>query len=955
MATKAFALPPQYDPHRVERRLYQRWLNRGVFTARVDSPKEPHVIVIPPPNVTAELHMGHGLNNTIQDVLIRFERMRGREALWLPGTDHAGIATQNVVERIVAKEGKTRFDLGRDAFIERVWAYVRETGNTILEQLKVIGASCDWSRTRFTLDPAYSRAVREVFVRLWEKGLIYRGHRVIHWCPRCLTALSDEEAEFADETGKLYYIRYPVEDGPRPFLTVATTRPETMLGDTAVAVNPDDERHKGLVGRTARLPIANVPIPIIADEAVDPEFGTGFVKVTPAHDASDFEIGLRHQLAMPLVLTEDARMGEGDGKTEGGRGARRVPRELEGLDRFEARARIVRMLEAQGLLEKVEPHQHAVRHCYRCDTVVEPRLSDQWFVTMQPLAEPALAAYRSGEIRLVPERWGATYEHWMTNIRDWNISRQLWWGHRIPVFTCRKCGHLWAAREDPAECPECGGQKLEQDPDVLDTWFSSWLWPFATLGWPEQTPDLKRFYPGHTLVTAPDILFFWVARMIMAGYHFLGRKPFATVYLHGTVRDTLHRKMSKSLGNGIDPFDVVRLYGADALRWTAVANTALGQDVILDPNDLETTFAPGRNFANKLWNIGRFILTQLPERVQSIASLDPRSLPLADRWILSRAQQTIHDATASLEQFRLDEAAKRCFDFAWKELADWYVEAVKPRLAEEARPPFAAAQRAPAAQGGLASPAPRETAQTGTAASPDAAGARRAAAEGDAAGPAHAPRESAQAVLAYCFDTVLQLLHPVVPFITEELWQKLPGRQPEELLAVAAWPAAQEQLLDAAAEAQFALVQQAISTIRTIRAEYRVSPRARLGAVLKTKTPHARRAFEGERETILRLAQLGELSFDGKTGAGAHAVLADGSEVFVALEGAIDVQQECRRLTSELTRLDRQLSGLTAKLMNQDFVARAPAEVVAKEREKERAWRDQRRALADKLKSLGCS
>jgi valyl-tRNA synthetase len=888
MPESRFELPPQYDPHAVERPLYRRWLERGVFTARVDSPKLPYVIVIPPPNVTAVLHMGQGLNNVTQDVLIRFERMRGRAALWLPGTDHAGIATQNVVERLIAKEGKTRFDLGREAFVARVWAFVKQTGATILEQLKLIGASCDWTRTRFTFDPAYSRAVREVFVHLWEEGLIYRGHRVIHWCPRCLTALSDEEAESKDIDGKLYYIRYPVEGGPTPYLTVATTRPETLLGDTAVAVNPKDKRHQAFVGKVARLPIIDLPVPIIADEAVEPGFGTGFVKVTPAHDATDFEIGLRHKLEMPLVMTEDARMEH----------PTRVPKALAELDRFDARDKIVDLLKERGLLEKVEPHRHAVRHCYRCDSVVEPRLSDQWFVKMKPLAEPALEAYRTGAIRLVPERWGATYEHWMENIRDWNISRQLWWGHRIPVFTCTKCAHQWADREDPKTCPKCGGP-VEQDPDVLDTWFSSWLWPFATLGWPDKTPDLARFYPGHTLVSGSDILFFWVARMIMAGYHFMDDRPFQTVYLHGIVRDTQHRKMSKSLGNGIDPLDVVQQFGADALRWTTIAGVSLGSDLILDPNDLETTFAPGRNFANKLWNIGRFILGQLPERVQPLEALDATRLQLADRWILSRAQGAVRDVTASLETFRLDEAAKRCFDFVWKELADWYVEAVKPRLADAA----------------------------------------------------------AHAVLAYCFDTVLRLLHPVVPFITEELWQKLPGRTEHELLAAAGWPGAQDALTDPRAEARFALVQDAIAAIRTIRAEYRVNPKTRLAATVTAKTAEGRGAFESERETIVRLAQLEALGFDGRKAAkaGAHAVLGDGSEVFVALSDAIDVQQECRRLSGELTRLEQQLAGLAAKLTNQQFVARAPALVVAKEREKERAWHDQRQVLADKLKSLGCS
>src|SRR5881398_1563538 len=879
MPQPRFELPPQYDPHAVERRLYQRWLDREVFTARADSSRAPYVIVMPPPNVTAILHTGQGLNNVIQDVLIRFERMREREAEWLPGTDHAGIATQNVVERLVAKEGKTRFDLGRERFVERVWAFVRETGNTILEQLKMIGCSCDWSRTRFTLDEAYSRAVREVFVRLWEEGLIYRGHRVIHWCSHCLTALSDEEAESTETDGKLYYIHYPVERGPAPFLTVATTRPETLLGDTAVAVNPKDARHAGFVGKVARLPIADIPIPIVADEVVDPTFGTGFVKVTPAHDATDFEIGLRHKLEMPLVMTEDGRMEH----------ATRVPKALADLDRFEARERIVEMLKERGLLEKIEPHRHALRRCYRCDTIVEPRLSDQWFVKMQPLAEPVLAAYREARFRIVPERWHATFEHWMENIRDWNISRQLWWGHRIPVFQCTQCDHQWADRKDPARCPKCGGP-VEQDPDVLDTWFSSWLWPFATFGWPDASPDLARFYPGHTLVTAPEILFFWVARMLMSGYHFMDRRlPFTTVYLHGTVRDAQHRKMSKSLGNGIDPLDVVRLYGADALRWTLIAGSSLGADVILDPNDLETTFAPGRNFANKLWNIGRFILAQLPERIRPLDELDVSRLPLADRWILMRANDAVQAATSYLQQFKLDEAAKRCYEFAWSDLADWYVEAVKPRLA--------------AVTGAEASLRDKNTQSLRETSAPVSA-----------------------AVLAYCFDTVLRLLHPVVPFITEELWQKLPGRTADELLVVAAWPAPRAALADAAADQQFPLVQETISSIRMLRAEYRVPPKARLAASVQPKSERVRRALAGERETILRLAQLSELTFDGThSSVGAHAVLADGSDVFVALEGEIDVQQECRRLSSDLSRLDQQLTGLAAKLTNQNFVARAPA------------------------------
>jgi valyl-tRNA synthetase len=876
-----------YDPRPVEPAIYQRWLDAGVFQPRPDA--EPYVIVIPPPNVTAVLHVGHALNNAIQDVLIRFERMRGRAAEWLPGTDHAGIATQNVIEKQLAAEGKTRFDLGRDEFVRRTTEYVRDTGRTIIEQLQLIGCSCDWSRLRYTLSPEYSRAVREVFVRLWEEQLIYRGHRVIHWCPHCLTALSDEEAEHHETDGNLYYIEYPLVEG-QGHVTVATTRPETMLGDTAVAVNPEDPRGRPYIGKMVTVPIANVNIPVIADESVDKEFGTGFVKVTPAHDANDFEIGLRHKLEMPLVMTPDGRM---DPSSD------RVPQPFKGLDRFEARKLLVRVLDQY--LVKIEPHRHSVRRCYRCDTVVEPRLSDQWFVKMKPLAEPLLAKFRAGEYQIVPERWRATYDHWMENIRDWNISRQIWWGHRIPVFTCTKCRHQWADRVDATSCPECGGA-VEQDPDVLDTWFSSWLWPFATFGWPTDTPDLRRFYPGHTLVTAPEILFFWVARMLMSGYHFMDRRiPFTTVYLHGTVRDTKHRKMSKSLGNGIDPLDVVKLFGADALRWTLIAGSALGADVILDPNDLETTFAPGRNFANKLWNIGQFVLGQLPPDVPTLESVDRRSFTLADRWILSRAQAVIREATASLEQFRLDEAAKRCFEFAWNELADWYVEAVKPRLSGA----------------GAATP---------------------------------------HAVLNYCFDLALRLLHPVVPFISEELWQKIPGRTASELLAVARWPVGRPELEDPRADQEFGRVKTAIEHIRSIRAEYRVTPKTKLTATIVPRGNDKPATFEGERDTIVRLAQLETLALDGvPQGVGAHAVFGDGSEVVVALEGLVDVQQECRRLTEEYQRLDKQLTSLAARLTNESFVSRAPQEVVAKEREKEKAWRDQRDVLAGKLKSLGCS
>ncbi len=642
-------LAPHYNPALIEADLYRWWTGRRLFTVEPDgrtTPPVPYVIVMPPPNVTAVLHMGHGLNNTIQDVLIRFERMRGRRALWIPGTDHAGIATQNVVERLLAQEGKTRFDLGREAFVERVWQYVADTGSTILKQLEALGASCDWSRTYFTLDRRMSRAVREAFVRLYEKGLIYRGHYIINWCPRCLTALSNEEAEKQEVEGKLWYFRYPLADGSG-HVTVATTRPETMLGDTAVAVHPEDPRYRGLVGREIRLPLADRLIPIVADPAVDPSFGTGAVKVTPAHDPTDFEIGRRHGLASVDVMTPEARM------------SLAAPERFRGLDRFDARREVVAALDALGLVERVEPHRHAVGHCYRCETVVEPRLSEQWFVRMEPLARPALAAYREGRLRFVPERRGEDYAQWMENIRDWCISRQLWWGHRIPVWYCTRpgCGRTAASRTDLETCPACGGP-VRQDEDVLDTWFSSWLVPFSSLGWPRRTRDLAAFYPGDTLVTAPEILFFWVARMVMAGCEFMGEIPFSTVYLHGTVRDTQHRKMSKSLGNGIDPLDVVRLYGADALRYTIVAGAAVGTDLILDPDDVETSFAPGRNFANKLWNAGRFILSNLdgvPRPLAGAPGAVKRSeLTLADRWIIARCDATVAEVTEALERYRLN-------------------------------------------------------------------------------------------------------------------------------------------------------------------------------------------------------------------------------------------------------------------------------------------------------------
>ncbi len=919
-------LPSHYSPADHEPALYARWKAAGIFTADAAATRAeggartPFTIVIPPPNVTAVLHMGHGLDDTAQDVLVRWRRMAGDETLWVPGTDHAGIATQNVVERLIAKDcGKTRFDIGREAFVARTAAYVEETGGTILRQLEAIGASCDWSRTAYTLSPELTRAVREAFVRLHERGLIYRGHRVIHWCPRCLTSLSDEEAEFEDTTGTLYHVSYPLVDDPSRSITVATTRPETMLGDVAVAVHPEDDRYRSLIGARVHLPIANVEIPIIADDYTDPAFGSGAVKITPAHDANDFEVGVRHALPMPIVISPTGEMGEIVDA------AGRVPAELRGLDRFEARERIVAMLRKAGRLEKAETHQHAVRHCYRCDTVVEPRLSDQWFVRMAPLAAPALEAVRSGRIRILPERWEGVYTHWMENIRDWNISRQLWWGHRIPVWYCDDCdGEPIVSRVDVERCPTCGGA-VRQDEDVLDTWFSSWLWPISTLGWPDENArDLRAFYPTDVLVSAPDILFFWIARMVMSGYEFMGDAPYHTIYLHGMVRDTQHRKMSKSLGNGIDPLDVVRLYGADALRWTVVAGLGLGADVILDPADLEGTFAPGRNFATKLWNIGRFLLTNVSgARVRALDDIDPARLARADRWILDRLDRAVaecddalgpahppetgpdgrprwreHERRAGL---RLNEYAETARRFVWNELADWYVEAIKGRLAE-----------------------PGED------------------------------REIARAVLVHAFDQALRLLHPIVPFITETLWQTLPvaERADGAFLARAPWPSRRAALPGAGAR-DFELVREAIGALRQIRADHGVAPGKSIEVVLVPSSKGARATLAAETATIERLARATiALADTAPVGAAAHAVLADGTEVVVPLAGMVDVDKECGKLRDELVDLGKRIAGLEQRLANENFTMRAPANVVEGERQRLTEWTARREQLSGKVKAL---
>lgn len=934
-------LPPTFDPRQVEARVLRLWKDSGCFGASADDvarksedgvqaeapengvggPVEggrPFVVVIPPPNVTAVLHMGHGLNNTIQDVIVRWRRMEGRVALWVPGTDHAGIATQNVVERRLAEEGATRHDLGRDAFVRRVWEHVDRTGGRILNQLERIGCSCDWTRARFTLEEDLSKAVREVFVRLYENDLIYRDKYVVNWCPRCLTALSNEEAELAESEGSLWHLRYPLAPGReadaeaaraagadgvgrladgRWYLTISTTRPETMLGDTGVAVGPADPRYRSLVGATVELPLTGRRIPVVADPHASAEFGTGALKVTPAHDPADFDIAGRAGLEVLNVMTERAVMNEN------------APEAFRGMSRESAREAVLTALEAEGLTAGRDPHRHAVPRCYRCDTVVEPRLSEQWFVRMKPLAEPALEAARTGAVTFVPKRWTGVYEHWMENIRDWCISRQLWWGHRIPVWYCGGCGAATALRDDPESCAQCGGSDLEQDPDVLDTWFSSWLWPFSVFGWPEEGEDLAAFYPGHALSTAPEILFFWVARMIMAGCWTMGEVPFPRVYLHGTVRDKHGRKMSKSLGNGIDPLEVVELYGADALRFTLVASAGVGADIRLDHEDLEAAFAPGRNFVNKLWNAGRFVLMNVGDAPVLPLAEGSDGFRLEDRWVLSRLQTAVRRTGEELEGFRIHGAAEVLRDFVRGDFADWYLELAKDRLQEG----------------------------TGTA---DQGSARS--------------REAARSVLVHVLDASCRLLHPFVPFATEELWARLPGRRAGDgPLAVAQWPEPADDLLDPEAEARFAWLQELVVQVRAMRKEYGVAEGRK--AVLHVLVEGGGSVPPGTETALARLARVERVA-EARPAAGAPgagAVLRDGTEVFLPLEGVIDVARERERLSKELARVRSALEGARARLANSGFVAKAPPEVVARERDKAEAWEHRVEKLAEKRAALG--
>ena len=860
-----------YDPQSVETGWMEFWERERLFVADAQSSRPPFVVVIPPPNVTGSLHMGHMLVYTLHDIIVRWRRMQGYNTLWLPGTDHAGIATQNVVERQLEAEGTSRQALGRKAFERRVWEWKEKSGNTILRQLRRLGGSCDWTRERFTLDEGLSRAVREVFVRLYEEGLIYRGKRLINWCVRCRTALSDLEVKAEPAQGKLYYLRYPVEGGAEP-LTVATTRPETMLGDTAVAFNPKDKRYLGLAGKVVRLPFVDRKIPVVADSFVDPEFGTGLVKVTPAHDPNDFEIGLRHHLQQISVLDEDGRMTDAAG-------------EFRGLDRLDCRAAVVEELDRHGLLERVENHTHSVGQCDRCKEVVEPLLSTQWFVKTKPLAEPAIRAVEEGRIRFVPANWSKTYFEWMHNIKDWCISRQLWWGHRIPAWHCRNCGKVNVARQEPQQCVHCSCGELTPETDVLDTWFSSGLWPFSTLGWPEQTQDLKTFYPTSVLITGFDIIFFWVARMIMAGLKFAGDVPFRTVYINSLVRDAEGKKMSKSKGNVVDPLDLMEQYGTDAVRFTLAIMAAPGTDISLS----EEKILSHRAFANKIWNAFRLvtlhlesICAQLPPDFDASAEMDVLSqrrmeLSLVDRWMLSRLSIVTRQVNSGLEAFRFHESSHSIYHFFWGELCDWYIEFVKPKIVAREK---------------------------------------------------HPEDQLSYRVLLVVFDQALRLMHPFMPFITEEIWQRLPHKG----LSIAVQPYPQGHLawIDALAEARIGMLQDVITKIRNLRAEINLDPGRRIPVRLASSEPEVRSFLLESQPHILNLARCDRVTVVAAVGKEDHSArsVASGVDVEIPLAGLIDVQLEKGRIEKEILKLEREMTPIRQRLQNRAFVTNAPEKVV---------------------------
>lgn len=862
--TEEHNIPKVYDPASVEKKWYEFWEKNRYFHAEPEPGKKPFSIVIPPPNITGKLHMGHALDNTLQDILIRWHRMMGDNTLWMPGYDHAGLATQIKVEEVLKKEeGKTRFDLGREEFVKRVWAWKEEYGDRIINQLKCLGISCDWERKRFTMDEGCSRAVRETFVSLFEKGLIYKGTRITNWCVNCHTALSDIEVEHEDTPGHLWYVRYPVVGEEDTYLTIATTRPETIPGDTAVAVNPEDERYAKLIGKTLRLPILNREIPVIADNYVDTKFGTGAVKITPSHDPNDYEMGLRHNLPEIVVIGKDGVMTEEAGP-------------FAGLERYECRKQIVARLKEEGYLVKIEEHSHAVGHCQRCHNIVEPLVSTQWFVKMQPLVKAAVDCVTDGRTQFVPERFTKNYTGWMENIHDWCISRQIWWGHRIPVWYCDDCGEMSASRTDLEKCPKCGSTHIHQDEDALDTWFSSALWPFSTMGWPDNTELLKQFYPTSVLVTGYDIIFFWVARMLIMGMEFMKEIPFEKVFIHGLVRDSQGRKMSKSLGNGIDPLEVIEKYGADTLRFMLITGNTPGNDMRFYWERVEGT----RNFANKIWNASRFALMNM-EGYDKDAELAPYTL--ADKWILSRLQDTVKDVTGLLERFELGEAGRAIYDFIWSEVCDWYIEIAKPRLYN-----------------------------------------KEAAAE----------RATAQHVLATVLVSAMKLLHPYMPFITEEIYQCLPHEA--ESIMISKWPVADESLVDPEAERGMNAIMDSIKAIRNMRAEVNANPGKKIPAIMLV-SEDLREVVAHNDSYIKLLGGIDNLELrplNGEKPENAMAAVVTGIEVYLPLAGLIDVEKETQRLSKELAAMEKDLQRAGGKLNNAGFLAKAPEDVIAKERAK---------------------
>ena len=866
-----------YEPQAVESEIYKMWHEGGYFHAERDEHKKPFTIVMPPPNVTGQLHMGHAMDATLQDSIIRFKRMQGYNALWIPGVDHAGIATQVKVEEELRKEGQTRYDLGREKFLERVWDWKNRFGNRIVEQQKKLGASCDWDRARFTMDEGCSKAVREVFVSLYEKGLIYKGSRIINWCPHCVTALSDVEVEYMDKPGHLWHIRYPLEDGSGEVI-VATTRPETMLGDSGVCVNPNDDRYKAIVGKNVILPLLNKPIPVVADDYAEMEFGTGCVKMTPAHDPNDFEVGLRHNLEVIRVLDDEGKVNELGGK-------------YQGMDRYEARKAIVADLDAQGYLVKVEDYSHNVGTCSRCHNDVEPIISAQWFVKMKPLAEKAIEVVKEGETKFVPDRFTKTYLNWMENVRDWCISRQLWWGHQIPAWTCQDCGHITVSREDACKCEKCGSTRIERDPDVLDTWFSSALWPFETLGWPQKTADLDYFYPTDVLVTGYDIIFFWVARMIFSGCEHTGKAPFHTVLIHGLVRDDKGRKMSKSLGNGIDPLEMIDKYGCDALRMNMITSNSPGNDMRFYVERCEAM----RNFANKLWNASRYVLMNLGEDFKPQL---PKELEIADKWVLSKLNTLIAEVTDNMERYELGIAVQKIYDFIWDTYCDWYIELTKARLYSED------AQR----------------------------------------------KDTALQVLVYVLDQTLRLLHPFMPFITEEIWQSLPER--ESALIVSKWPEAKEALSFKTEEAHMESVMNAIRAIRNRRAEMNVPPSKKATLYVLTSNPQVFTEGEGFIQRLAYADKVELLEKEPENLNGLVTCATADAKLYIPMGQLVDIAKEQERISKELDKARKNLASLNGKLSNENFTSRAPEAVVNAEREKAKKAADLIAALEESLAAL---